>query len=107
MERLEVTWRRAAKIWWSITWRSFLFTALIALPIGVLVGVVCAVFQFREGIVLIARLIGTIIGIPIAIWVTKMVMEKQFSDFQIFLVPSFESMIDEHQGERRKGDGES
>lgn len=107
MNRLEVTWWRATKIWWSISWRSFLYTALVALPVGALVGVICAAFQVREGVALIARLIGAVIGIPIAIWVTKVVMEKQFSDFQIFLVPSFESMLDREQGAGRENEVES
>jgi uncharacterized membrane protein YeaQ/YmgE (transglycosylase-associated protein family) len=107
MERLEVTWWRATKIWWSITWRSFLYTMLIALPAGVVVGLLCTAFQFREGTVVIARLVGAVIGIPIAIWVTKVVMEKQFSDFQIFFVPSFESMLDKQQGADHESEGKS
>ncbi len=95
MEILEVTWLHATKIWWSLLWRGIFYVLLITLPVGFALGVIAAVLNITEQAQPYFQLIGGLIGIPVGIWVIKIVLEKQFSDFQIVLTPSVESMLDE------------
>ena len=37
-EGLEVSWSRAAKVWWSITWRTIVFGMLIGFGMGIVAG---------------------------------------------------------------------
>lgn len=89
---LEVTWKRATKVWWSYLWRNIL--AIIgAILIGGLVG---GIFGFilgmvgtsQETIQLVVAPIGFIIGIGISIVPIKMILGKDFGDFRLVLVES-------------------
>lgn len=95
MEQLEVTWWRATRIWWSLAWRSIFYTLLFTFLLGIIIGLLAATLGVAERIRPYAEVIGFIIGIPIGIWVVKIVMEKHYSDFRIVLLPSLESMLDD------------
>ena len=94
MNKLEVTWWRATKIWWSLLWRSMLYVVLISIPIGFFIGIIAAALNITDQMAPYYNLIGAIIGIPVGICVIKIVLSKQFSDFQIILIPSYESILD-------------
>ncbi|MEJ2760865.1 MAG: hypothetical protein P8126_04835 [Gammaproteobacteria bacterium] len=95
MEKLDATWKRAIKVWWALLWRGILFTLLITFPIGIVIGVIGAIMGEAEHVRIYSRLAGMILGIPIGIWVVKIVLNKQFSDFQIVLLPSNRSILDQ------------
>jgi hypothetical protein len=86
---LEVTWARAAKVWWSFMWRTVIFAAfaggLLGFVVGAILGAGGASNQTITGTV---TWLGLLIGIPIGIWVTRMVLRKSWSDFRIALVPN-------------------
>lgn len=95
MEKLDITWKRAIKVWWALLWRGILFTLLITFPIGIVIGVIAASMGEVEHVRIYGRLVGMILGIPIGIWVVKIVLNKQFSDFQIVLLPSNRAILDQ------------
>lgn len=78
-------------------WRGILYGLIISLAVGFLFGILAVVFGITEQAKPYYKLIGMITGIPVGIWVLKIALEKQYSDFQIILTASFEKMLDEKQ----------
>jgi hypothetical protein len=105
MEELEITWLRALKIWWSIVWRTMLYSILFSILAGIPIAISTAALGFDEAVALqVGRLIGLVIGFIVAVWVVKIVLGKSFSDFRIALVPSDEMRLRQIQsGERGNG----
>lgn len=93
MEKLEVTWWRATKIWWSLLWRGIFYALIIGIPLGIIIGFLAATLGVAKEIRPYAQVVGFIAGIPIGIWVVKIVLEKHYSDFRIVLLPSLESVL--------------
>jgi hypothetical protein len=84
---LELTWMRATKIWWSLLWRTVVFSALLGVLVGAIVGIALAALNFGTiAIAIIAQVLGTLGSIPIAVAVTRHVLGKSWSDFRIVLV---------------------
>ena len=87
---LEVTWKRATKVWWSYFWRSIL--AIIgAMIIGGFVGGIYGYILGMLGasadtVQLFVAPIGFIIGIGISIVPIKMILGKDFGDFRLVLI---------------------
>lgn len=76
----EVTFERAARIWWALAWRGLLYCGLS----GFLIGAV-------EGFWGLARLAvpsGVLVGIPVGTYVVRCVLRKRYQNFSIRLVPS-------------------
>jgi len=94
VEKLDVTWKRAIKVWWALCWRGILYTVAITFPIGIVLGVVAALVGEVEHARAYGRLLGMILGVPIGIWVVRIILNKQFSDFQIVLMPSNRAILD-------------
>jgi len=85
---LEVTWKRATKIWWSIAWRAGLVGALV----GAIVGAAIGAFSVYAGVPFIraavtVRVLTFVIIIPSVIWAIRSALTKSWSDFRIVLVP--------------------
>jgi hypothetical protein len=85
---LEPTFKRSARIWWAWVWRSVIFGGAAGL-FGSLVlslsGILDRVSE-KTGQYLGAG-IGIALAIPVGIWVFQMVLEKDFGEFRIRLVP--------------------
>lgn len=94
MDKLDITWGRAVKIWWAFFWRGILYTFLITFPVGIVIGVVAAMLDVVEHVKPYASLIGMIMSVPIGIWIVRIVFSKQFSDFRIVLVPSNRAILE-------------
>jgi len=85
---LEVTWGRAAKVWWSMVWRAVLFGGLGGAAAGFVLGAAMgAAGASVQTISSVTSVIGLVVGIPIGIWVVRNVLGKSWSDFRIVLVP--------------------
>ena len=80
MNEVEVTWGRAIKVWWSLAWRGVLFGGVA----GLIAGIIMMLAGAGESGVRAAGLIG----IPVGMWVVKMVIGTEYSDFRIALVPT-------------------
>lgn len=87
---LEVTWKRATKVWWSYFWRNIL-AIIAAMIIG---GVVGGILGFILGVLgastdivkVVAAPIGFIIGLGISIVPIKMIIGKDYGAFRLVLV---------------------
>jgi hypothetical protein len=71
---LEVTWKRAAKVWWAYLWRN-----IIAIIVAMM-GVSSQTIQF------ITAPIGMIIGLLISIVPVKMILVKDYGEFRLVLL---------------------
>jgi hypothetical protein len=91
---LEVTWFRAMKVWWSLGWRAILFGALAGGVAGFVIGLLGAAAGVpSEQISRYGGLAGIAVGIPVGIWVVRIVLRKSWSDFRIVLVPNTSDKI--------------
>ena len=85
---LEPTFKRSARIWWAWVWRSAVFGGAAGL-FGSLVlslsGILDRVSEKTGQYMGVA--IGVALAIPVGIWVFQMVLEKNFAEFRIRLVP--------------------
>jgi len=78
MQEVELNWERSLKVWWSLVWRGVLFGFIAGFIAGFIVGFL--------GFPNLGGLAGLVVGIPIGMWVVKLVLAKSFSDFRIALV---------------------
>ena len=85
---LEPTFKRSARIWWAWVWRSVVFGGAAGL-FGSLVlslsGILDRVSE-KTGQYLGVGM-GIALAIPVGICVFQMVLEKEFGEFRIRLVP--------------------
>ena len=85
---LPPTFRRSARIWWAWLWRSVVFggaAGVFGSFVLSLSGVLERVSQ-KTGNYL-GMGMGLVLAVPIGIWVFQIVLEKNFGEFQIRLVP--------------------
>lgn len=87
---LEITWKRAIRVWWSYLWRN-----LLAIVAAVIVGgMFGALMGFALGFVgvsidsiqKLAAPVGMFIGLVISIVPVKMILGKDFGEFRLVLV---------------------
>jgi uncharacterized membrane protein YfcA len=93
MQEMEVTFGRAAIIWWAWIWRTMLLTILTSLAIGALVGVLEHALlpeEWRYGdpemLLLIGRICGGLLGSLISIRVMQKTLKRRFHGFRIALI---------------------
>ena len=85
---LEPTFKRAARIWWAWAWRSLVFggaAGLFASATLSLSGILEHISD-RAGQV-VSMAFGLALAVPIGIWVFQMILEKNFGEFRMRLVP--------------------
>jgi hypothetical protein len=89
MNELEITWLRVLQFWWAYTWRGILYVMLPTLIVGAGMGIGFALnhVPIKEHAWAI-RGIGTLISLPLSLWVTKTVLTTQFAKFRIALISS-------------------
>lgn len=87
MEKIEVTWQLALKIWWSFAWRSTLLSFIVgmvaAFPVGVIAGMVDAP---KEVSAVLSGFIGLAVGLWMQIYVMKKILNKKYKTFSIALI---------------------
>lgn len=85
---LEPTFKRAARIWWAWVWRSLIFGAAAGMFGSVVLslsGILNRVSE-KAGQLLSVGL-GVALAVPVGVWVFQMILEKDFGEFRIRLVP--------------------
>lgn len=88
MDELEVTWGRAASVWWLLIWRGWLGGVLIGGLIGFAIAVVVALSGAQVGHRdSLAALLGLWAGLAWWLVAVRMALLKQYRDFRIVLVP--------------------
>ncbi len=87
---LEITPRRALRIWWSFAWRSAiatLATIMVSMVIGFFLGMVLALVHVAPTMIrLIAMPVGFVIGLIISFFPLRMILGKDFGEFRLVLV---------------------
>ena len=87
---LEVTWRRAVRVWWAYLWRAILSTVvamIIGAIAGAILGVVIAVLGAPARLIqIIGYPLGLVIGLPISLVPIKLILGKDFGDFRLVLL---------------------
>ena len=85
---LEPTFKRAARIWWAWCWRSLVF-GLAAGVFGSLVLSISGVLNHisEKAGQFLGLGLGALVAVPVGIWVFQMVLEKDFGDFRLRLLP--------------------
>src|SRR5690242_7036762 len=85
---LQPTIARAARIWWAWVWRSVVFGGAAGLFGSVVLSLsgVLEHISNKAGQVLGAA-IGIALAAPVGIWVFQMILEKDFGEFRMRLVP--------------------
>ena len=87
---LEVTWGRAARVWWSYLWRN-----LIAIVVGGLLGgILGAVLGFVLGAAGVAPdvirraslVVGLVLGLGVSIVPIRLILGKDFGEFRLVLL---------------------
>lgn len=87
VEYVEVTWRHATKVWWSLIWRALLFGSFAIAAVGLVLGFLMELVNINpETIKAICIVTGYIVCVPIGIVVTKLVLNKSYSNFRIALI---------------------
>jgi uncharacterized membrane protein YraQ (UPF0718 family) len=94
MEEIEITWSHVLKIWWAFTWRMAVFGFLIGGVLAIILGATLAAHGMTAHAQASGQLIGSIVGIPLGLWIIKVVLTTQFRDFRIALVPSAEALLE-------------
>jgi hypothetical protein len=94
MEELEVTWLRAATVWWSIFWRSFVIALVAGAAAGFVIGIALASIGRGDLVEYWGRLIGVVVAVPAGVWAVKTVLGKEYRQFRIALVPSAEARLE-------------
>ncbi len=91
---LEITWKRAARIWWSYIWRNiiaiigaFVIGAIVGGVLGFILGMLGA---STDTIKLIVQPIGFLIGLGISIIPLKLILGKNFGEFRLVLISTSE-----------------
>lgn len=85
---LEPTFKRTARVWWAWVWRSALFGGAA----GLFGSVVLSLSGILEHISekagqYLGLAVGVVLAVPIGIWVFQIILEKDFGEFRVRLVP--------------------
>jgi hypothetical protein len=88
MQELAITWQRVARVWWLITWRSFVGAMVLAMIFGFVVGVVRYVAQVDiPSSYILSVVVGWFVGFGWLMVVVRMALTKNYIDFRLTLVP--------------------
>ncbi|MBM3163594.1 MAG: hypothetical protein FJZ79_09890 [Chlorobi bacterium] len=87
---LEITWKRAVRVWWSYLWRN-LTAIVVAMIIGMIFGFIIGFIMGAMGfpiltIQLVTAPLGFVIGLGISIVPMKMILGKDFGEFRLVLL---------------------
>lgn len=87
MQEVEVTFGRAAQVWWAWLWRAMLFSLLFSFVTGFVIGLAGQFAGLNpKEIIPINMLLGAGIGVMISIWMMTKILKKKFGSFRIVLI---------------------
>ena len=87
MTKLEVTWKRALTVWWSLAWRSIVFGAAAGAIAGAFIGMIAGLMGQAEKAQQWGSYVGQIVSIPVSMIVVKIILQKKWKEFSIALIP--------------------
>lgn len=92
---LPVTWGRAVRVWWALTWRTILIAMMVGGLSGCLIGAVVGFVgsarhidqpTIQAIITMLTVPTGIVLGLMVSVWTTRAVLEKRFREFRIALI---------------------
>lgn len=85
---LEPTFKRAARVWWAWVWRSAIFGGAAGL-FGSLVLSLSGILEriSEKAGQYLGLAVGLALAVPIGVWVFQIILEKDFGEFRVRLVP--------------------
>ena len=87
MEKVEVTYGNASRVWWSFFWRVTLFGAMFGFVLGFIgVFTIGPFVEPETGRKIIAPILGYLGAILVSIWVFKKILSKKFKTFSVALI---------------------
>jgi hypothetical protein len=85
---LEPTFKRAARIWWAWVWRSAVFGGAAGLFGSLVINLSGILNRISEKAgQYLGLAVGIALAVPVGIWVFQMILEKDFGEFRMRLVP--------------------
>jgi hypothetical protein len=85
---LDPTFKRTARIWWAWVWRSALFGGAAGLFGSVVLSLSGILEHISEkSAQYLGLAVGVALAVPVGIWVFQIILEKDFGEFRIRLVP--------------------
>jgi hypothetical protein len=87
---VQPTFRRTFRIWWTYTWRTLAYVAILTVamwvPLGFVTGAVAVVFPALSGA--FTLLIGSVVGGAVGLYVIYAnILDEDFADFRVTLAP--------------------
>jgi ABC-type multidrug transport system permease subunit len=87
MQEVEVTFGRAAQVWWAWLWRALVFTVLFSFLSGFILGFAGHFAGFTsQQLIPISMIFGVTAGVVISIWMMSKILKKNFGSFRIALI---------------------
>ena len=87
---MEVTWGRAALVWWAYIWRLLLVglaASVVGAIVGGILGFIMGALQLpKEAIIFVSLPVGLVIGTASSVIPMKMILGKDFGEFRLLLV---------------------
>jgi len=89
---LDVTWKRAIRVWWAYLWRSLIVVIVGSVLAGIVGGIIGFIMSMMgadgDSISMLVMPIGMLIGILISIVPIKLILGKDFGEFRLVLIQS-------------------
>ena len=85
---LDPTFKRTARVWWAWVWRSAIFggaAGLFGSFVLSLSGILERISEKAGQYLGLA--VGLALAVPIGVWVFQIILEKDFGEFRVRLVP--------------------
>ena len=87
---LEITWSKAARVWWGFVWRSLISmvpAALLGGLIGAGLGYVLRSVDISSAVVsLVMMIVGGLLGLVVSIYAMKWLLRSEIGEFRLLLV---------------------
>lgn len=86
MQKIEVTWGKATRVWWSFFWRGTILGMIAGAALGAIGGFVVGVMGKPELGPIVGGVLGWLASIPISIWILKNLLNKKYKTFSVALI---------------------
>ncbi|NHF71675.1 hypothetical protein G7044_00795 [Paracoccus sp. 12-3] len=71
-----MTYREVLPIWWSMTWRSFIFGTVAGFIAGAIAGLAAGMLGHPEAGGLWGSIAGGLVAIPVSLWAMRAAINK-------------------------------
>jgi hypothetical protein len=83
-------WRRTARVWWTFTWRSVVYSVVLSFLANVSLGIVTGMLSEMNSTmaVLVPMIRDLLIGAAVGLFVVySNILDEEFGDFRVVLLP--------------------